>query len=185
MSKTWARFIALMPFLFCGTVFAQSANESANPFEFCSRSARLADEACKSEIDPKQRLDCFNKVSAGQLQCLEHAEEATAYEDPSNIVPLVPPANAAADDSLQGPSQGPSRQMGESKPGDEAKPADNKLPLHPPAGRGQRISRANKSAATASLPKNARAAKRKDGPACIQADFFGQCRGKGTDPNGD
>jgi BA14K-like protein len=93
-----ARLIAVMPLILGGAVCAQSANEIVTPLESCVRSSRLADAICMRQNDPAQRLDCLHKVSAAQLQCLEHTlpKGAAASEDSSRTVPSEPPANAAS-----------------------------------------------------------------------------------------
>ena len=124
MSMTWARLVAVMPLILGGAVCAQSANERDTPLGSCFRSARIADEVCRRENDPKQRSDCFHKVSAAQLECLEHAltEGATASQDSSSTVPLGPPTNPGSNVPSNGASPD---ELSQRRPdAADAKPAD-------------------------------------------------------------
>jgi hypothetical protein len=94
-----------MPLILGGAVCAQSVNENVTPLESCFRASRLADAICTKQNEPAQRLDCLQKASAAQLECLEHALPTTASEESSGKVPSGPPASAA---SSQAPSKGAS-----------------------------------------------------------------------------
>ena len=100
----WARLIAVMLLILGGPVCAQSANEIVSPLKSCLRSSRLADAICMRQDDPAQRLDCLHKVSAAQLECLEHAlpKGATASENSSGAVPSGPPNAASSEAPLKG-----------------------------------------------------------------------------------
>jgi hypothetical protein len=62
--------------MFClagGIAHAQSTNESASGLESCFEAARLADASCTNmRDDPTQRVNCFTKARATQLECLDH-----------------------------------------------------------------------------------------------------------------
>jgi hypothetical protein len=61
-----------------GLVGARSANESMTGLESCFQAARIADAICsKLPNDPAQRLDCFQKTRAAQLECLERVLSET------------------------------------------------------------------------------------------------------------
>ena len=78
----------------------RSANESMTGLESCFHAARIADAICsKLPNDPAQRLDCFQKTRAAQLECLEHVLSETPAgptmpERPSETTRLEPPATA-------------------------------------------------------------------------------------------
>jgi hypothetical protein len=65
-----ARLIGIMFCLGGGIVGARSADDSATGLESCFHAARLADTIC-SKLDAAQRLDCFSKARAAQLECLD------------------------------------------------------------------------------------------------------------------
>jgi hypothetical protein len=111
----WVRLIAVMPLISGGAVCAQSANEIVSPLESCLRSSRIADAICMRQNDPAQRLDCLHKVSAAQLECLDHTlpKGATASEDSSGTVPSAPPNTA----SPEAPSKrAPPKEQGRTEP---------------------------------------------------------------------
>ena len=59
-------------------VGARPANESMTGLESCFQAARIADTICsKLPNDPAQRLDCFQKTQAAQLECLERVQSET------------------------------------------------------------------------------------------------------------
>jgi hypothetical protein len=87
--------------LIAGSVVGARANDGASGLESCFQAARLADAICsRLENDPVQRLDCFQKTRAAQLECLEHvlselSPKATTPEPPSGSVRPGPPASSA------------------------------------------------------------------------------------------
>lgn len=87
-----------------GAVGAQSLSEGMNDLESCFQSAREADAICSNPTnDPAQRLECFQKARAAQLECLEHAAAGTsaapaAPDLPTAAVSPQTPAVAAAPD---------------------------------------------------------------------------------------
>ena len=95
-----ARLIGSVVFLAAGLVGARSANESMTGLESCFQVARIADAICsKLPNDPAQRLDCFQKTSSAQLECLEHVLSETPAgpttpKTPSETTRPEPPATA-------------------------------------------------------------------------------------------
>ena len=83
-----------------GPVGAQSANESMTAMESCFQAARIADAICsKLPNDPAQRLNCFQKTGAAQLECLDRVlsetpASPTAPKAPSETTRQEPPATA-------------------------------------------------------------------------------------------
>jgi hypothetical protein len=83
-----------------GAALAQPANEEIKGLESCFQAARLADAICSNSANgPVQRLDCFQKARAAQLECLENvasgmAAGPTLPEHPSGTVPTAPTAAA-------------------------------------------------------------------------------------------
>ena len=94
------RLVAVV-LLTAGSVVGVRANDGASGLESCFQAARLADAICsRLEDDPVQRLDCFQKTRAAQLECLEHvlsevSPKAAAPEPPSGSVRPEPPASSA------------------------------------------------------------------------------------------
>jgi hypothetical protein len=86
--------------LVAGSAVGARANDGATGLESCFQAARLADAICsRLEDDPVQRLDCFQKTRAAQLECLEHvlsevSPKAAAPELPSGSVRPEPPASS-------------------------------------------------------------------------------------------
>jgi hypothetical protein len=78
---------------------AQPANEGIKGLESCFQAARLADAICSTAAND-QRLDCFQKARAAQLECLQHvplglsAGPPAAPEIPTTgtVWPTTPPA---------------------------------------------------------------------------------------------
>ena len=106
----WARLIASVFLLAVGIISARSADEGIGVgLESCFQAARIADAICsKLPNDPAQRLDCFRKTRAAQLECLEHVLSETpagqpagpsAPRDSSESLPSGPPADAALPES--------------------------------------------------------------------------------------
>ena len=113
----WARLIGSVFILAGGIVCARSADEGiAVGLESCFKAARIADAICsKLPNDPVQRLDCFQKTRAAQLECLEHVLSETpagpsAPRDSSESLPSGPPADAAL-------PEGSSKQVSPEQPG--------------------------------------------------------------------
>jgi hypothetical protein len=84
-----------------GGACAQPANQAIKGLESCFQVARLADAICSNATnDPVQRLDCFQKARAAQLECLQHvplglsAGPPAAPEIPTTgtVSPTTPPA---------------------------------------------------------------------------------------------
>ena len=106
----WARPIAGAFLLAVGIIPARSDDGgTAVGLESCFKAARIADAICsKLPDDPAQRLDCFGKTRAAQLECLEHVLSETpagqpagpsAPRDSSASRPSGPPADAALPES--------------------------------------------------------------------------------------
>ena len=82
-----------------GGACAQPANEGIKGLESCFQAARLADAICSNATND-QRLDCFQKARAAQLECLQHvplglsAGPPAAPEIPTTgtVSPTAPPA---------------------------------------------------------------------------------------------
>jgi hypothetical protein len=78
-----------------GGACAQPANQAIKGLESCFQVARLADAICSNATnDPVQRLDCFQKARAAQLECLQHVMSAgpAAPETPTTgtVSPATP-----------------------------------------------------------------------------------------------
>ncbi len=105
-----------------GLVGARSANESMTGLESCFQAARIADAICsKLPNDPAQRLDCFQKTRAAQLECLEHvlSETPAGPTTPKALSETTrpePPATATLPDSPEQPSQTGSSEKSDSPP---------------------------------------------------------------------
>lgn len=113
--------------LIAGSAVGVRANDGATGLELCFQAARLADAICsRLENDPVQRLDCFQKTRAAQLECLEHvlsevspkpevSPKVAAPQLPSGSVRPEPPASATPPStppivpSEAGPSKEPAR----------------------------------------------------------------------------
>jgi hypothetical protein len=99
---TWARLIGGVFILWGGIVCARSANEIVAGLESCFQAARITDAICtKLQNDPAQRLDCFQKTRAAQLECLERVLSETpagptAPKTTSEPARSEPPAAAAS-----------------------------------------------------------------------------------------
>ncbi len=98
----WTRLIGGVFILWGGIVCARSANEIVAGLESCFQAARIADAICGNlQNDPAQRLDCFQKTRAAQLECLEHLlsetpAAPTAPKTPSETARSEPPATATS-----------------------------------------------------------------------------------------
>jgi hypothetical protein len=93
----WARLVGILLFLTGGIVCARSANDSVTGLESCFHAARLVDAIC-SKLDSEQRLDCFEKARAAELECLEHVLSETpggsAPGNPSHTSRSGPPSSS-------------------------------------------------------------------------------------------
>src|SRR5947207_13134782 len=89
----WTRLASLALCLAGGTALAQSANESVSGLESCFQGARLADAGCSKLPDgPSQRVDCFVKARAAQLECLERVlSEASRSSGPGPSAEMTRP----------------------------------------------------------------------------------------------
>ena len=66
-----------------GAVWAQTGSDGVRGLESCFQAAREADATCSSPgNDAAQRLDCFQKARASQLECLEQVAPRPAAEAP-------------------------------------------------------------------------------------------------------
>ena len=90
----WTRLASFALCLAGGTALAQSANESVSGLESCFQAARLADAVCSKLPDgPSQRVDCFVKARAAQLECLERVlSEASRPAVPGSSAEMARPA---------------------------------------------------------------------------------------------
>jgi hypothetical protein len=104
----WTRFASLVLCLGGGTAYAQSAIENAPGLESCFEAARLADTICsKLQIPQTERVDCFKKAGAAQLECREHVLSKApdgVSSNPSKTARLVPRGNIASPGSSPDPS---------------------------------------------------------------------------------
>jgi hypothetical protein len=97
---TW---VARFAFLIAGSVAqAQTVTEGTPGLESCFEAARIADAIC-SKQSPEQRVHCFAKARAIQLECLDRVlSELPAgskqTEKPSEAARSPPPANGAPTD---------------------------------------------------------------------------------------
>src|ERR1019366_8124207 len=88
-----APLIAIVFSIVGGAVCAQPANEGIKGLESCFQVARLADAICSNPAnDPVQRLDCFQKARAAQLECLEHVPSGM----PAGTVPSEMPTGTVS-----------------------------------------------------------------------------------------
>ncbi|MGA7809467.1 hypothetical protein [Bradyrhizobium sp.] len=109
----WAKLASTVLLIGSGAASAQSAPLGVAGLEACSQAAHFADVICsKITDDPAQRLQCFKKSSADQLDCLEHALSdaspgAAPPDGASELVRSEPPANkpAAAPAETASPKQ--------------------------------------------------------------------------------
>lgn len=94
----WTRLASLALCLAGGTAQAQSANESVSGLESCFQAARVADAICsKLPNEPAQRVDCFVKARASQLECLERvlSEAPAPPGNSSEMARPAPPVDSA------------------------------------------------------------------------------------------
>lgn len=139
----WARHVSLASSLaIClvgGIAHAQSANESASGLESCFEAARLADATCSNmQNDPTQRVNCFTKARATQLECLDHvlseAPERTAAPGGSfeTARPAPPKAALERPDSQEaGRTDKPTVSIG-AAPSDDAARRSSPSPMSAP-----------------------------------------------------
>jgi hypothetical protein len=110
----WTRLASLMLCVAGFAAHAQSGNESASGLETCFQAARRADAICSDPNNPTQRMDCFKKARAAQLECLERVlSEAPARpaspQGSSDLARPAPPADTAPKAPAERPA---SRQAG-------------------------------------------------------------------------
>ena len=92
----WAWLIGSLFILAGGIICARSADEGTPGLESCFQAARIADAICSRMLnDPAQRLDCFQKTRAAQIECLEQ------------VLSETPAGSSARQDSSKSPSSGP------------------------------------------------------------------------------
>jgi hypothetical protein len=100
---TRSSIVAVVFSIVGGGALAQPANEAIKGLESCFQAARLADAICSNSANgPVQRLDCFQKARAAQLECLENVSSGMAAgsalpEHPSGTVPTAAPTAASPD----------------------------------------------------------------------------------------
>lgn len=108
----WSTRLTVVALVVAGrTVSAQAADGSGKGLDLCIETARGADATCsKLADDPAQRLECFQKARAVQLECLEQAlpdppTGTTASEShPETSQPGQPAATASPDAPAQAAS---------------------------------------------------------------------------------
>jgi len=108
----WSTRLTVVALVVAGrTVSAQAADGSGKGLDLCIETARGADATCsKLADDPAQRLECFQKARAVQLECLEQAlpdppTGTTASEShPETSQPGQPAATASPDSPAQAAS---------------------------------------------------------------------------------
>jgi hypothetical protein len=94
----WAKIIGILLISLSGAASAQSIDQGVRGLETCFESARLADSICEKQTDPEQRLNCFEKTRAAQLECLKHVLPDRSASSPEEAPPAAPPSA-----SLQAP----------------------------------------------------------------------------------
>ena len=134
----WARLIGGVIILWGGIVCARSANEIVAGLESCFQAARIADAICANlQNDPAQRLDCFQKTRAAQLECLEHLlsetpAAPTAPKTPSETARSEPPATATSPEASServSPEQPGRTGSSEMSPGNPSAEKSNSPPI--------------------------------------------------------
>ena len=147
----WTRLASLALCLAGGTALAQSANESVSGLESCFQGARLADAVCsKLPDEPAQRVDCFVKARAAQLECLERVlSEASRPAVPGSSAEMARPARPV--DSA--PPDASSERAASKAPDRTEQP---QVPVgRTPADEAARRSDASPQSATANVPPSA------------------------------
>jgi hypothetical protein len=91
----WARIIGISLIGLSGPAFAQSIDEGVRGLETCFETARLADSICDKQTDPEQRLNCFGRTRAAQLECLKHVLPDKSVTSPEAAPPASPPSAAS------------------------------------------------------------------------------------------
>jgi hypothetical protein len=93
----WSRSSGILFFLASSIIGAQSAENGIAGLETCFQAARIADAICsRLANDPVLRLDCFQKTSSAQLECLEQVlSEAHAAPVPQESLGSQPGPPAA------------------------------------------------------------------------------------------
>jgi hypothetical protein len=80
----------------------QSAEDGISGLETCFRAARLSDVVCSDASNPpEQRLDCFQKARAAQLECLEHVPLGVTGTATSSTPPEVASSPKPASQQLE------------------------------------------------------------------------------------
>jgi Type VI secretion system VasI, EvfG, VC_A0118 len=105
--------LAAVALSIAGHVCAQDANEGIKGLEACFQAARLADAICSSPAnDSVQRLDCFKKTRAAQLECLQHVPLGMSVDSKASEVPKN--ANSQPDVSIrpEAPAGSPNESAG-------------------------------------------------------------------------
>jgi hypothetical protein len=108
-----------------GAVCAQAANEGIRGLELCLQAAHIADAICSDpKNNPVQRLDCFQKARAAQLECLQH----------------VPLGMSAGPEAPENPMDGASPVPGPSRPETTPVPPDKSARTEVLPGSGEAVS---------------------------------------------
>jgi hypothetical protein len=105
--------LAAVALSIAGHVCAQDANEGIKGLEACFQAARLADAICSSPAnDSVQRLDCFKKTRAAQLECLQHVPLGLSADSKASEVPKN--ANSQPDGTIrpEAPAASPNESVG-------------------------------------------------------------------------
>ena len=161
--------------LIAGNVAGARANDPTG-LESCFQAARLADAICsRLEDDPVQRLDCFQKTRAAQLECLEHvlselSPKAAAPALPSGSIRPEPPPTSSAPPTVPSEAnsskepvpprtaEAPTGTVSVDQPAAAPKPNPQAvpqiLPPGPPAANSIRPARPNAPGRVVDLPAN-------------------------------
>src|SRR5215471_13104940 len=99
----WARPIGILLISMSRPAVAQSVDQTIVGLETCFQTARLADSICEKQSDPKERLDCFEKTRAAQLECLRHV--LPDKSGPSARSPEAAPPASLPSPSSQAPEE--------------------------------------------------------------------------------
>ena len=99
----WAKIIGILLIGLSGPAAAQSIDQGVRGLETCFESARFADSICEKQTDPEQRLNCFEKTRAAQLECLKHVLPDRSASSPEEAPPAAPPS-ASSEAPLLGSS---------------------------------------------------------------------------------
>jgi hypothetical protein len=160
----WARIIGISLIGLSGPAFAQSIDEGVRGLETCFETARLADSICDKQTDPEQRLDCFGKTRAAQLECLKHVlpdksvtspEAAPRASPPSAASEAAPRASPPSATSEAPPRASPPSAASEAPPRASPPSATSEAPprASPPSAASEAPPRASIPSATSEAPK--------------------------------